>query len=840
MVGSRLFRTGWRHLIRHGWQSGLSVLGIMLGVAVVTAVDLANDSARRAFELSMEQVTGGTTHQIVGGPTGIPDHLYTSLRIQQELRPSAPVVEGLVRLRGETFTLLGLDPFAERGFRPVLEVGSGGGIGALLTRRDALAMPAVSARRLGLKQGDRIGIEVAGRVSEVEVAVLIGGQDESALDGLLFSDISTAQELLDRVGRLDRIDLILDNAGVAHWSKRLPEGVRLVSSGDRTAAMARMSEAFQINLGAMSLLALLVGAFLIYNAMTFSVLQRRGLLGMLRVMGVTRRELFRLVLLEAVVVGALGTLLGLALGILLAQGLVTLVARTINDLYFTLTVTQLSITGVGLLKATLLGMATTLAATLVPAFEAARSSPLAVTRRSHIEFHAHRTLPWLTTAGLVSMILGLLVVRLPGESLELGFSGLFLIIVGYALVVPPMVVLLSRLLLPLLKRFSGTVGRLAGRGIDASLSRTGLAVAALTVAVAATVGMGIMVSSFRATVEDWLAQTLRGDIYVSIPQRVSSRASTPLPEGLPQRLLKLSGIRELSLGRGIQVDTGNGPVNLLSIHMASASYEGFRFKGSTLPEVWQRFDAGEVIIASEPFAYRNGLKTGDQVALLTARGFRHFIIGGIFFDYGSDRGLLVITSDVYQALWEDPAISTVGIYLEDEDADIDGVMTLVRQSVGTLDDRIKVTANREIFTRSMEVFDRTFTITNVLRLLVIGVAFVGILSALMALMLEWRREHAILRATGLLPGQLLWLVLLQTGLMGFMAGLLSLPLGWFMAEVLIDVINKRAFGWSIQQLLPAGVLAEALLFSLAAALLAGLYPALRLMRTAPAAALREE
>jgi putative ABC transport system permease protein len=839
LVGSRLFRTGWRHLIRHGWQSGLSVLGIMLGVAVVTAVDLANDSARRAFELSMDQVTGGATHQIVGGPTGIPDHLHTSLRVRQGLRPSAPVVEGLVRLRGETFTLLGLDPFSEKGFRPVLEADGGGGIGTLLTRGDALAMPAVSARRLGLKQGDRIQIEVAGRASEVEVAMLIGGRDESALDGLLFSDISTAQELLDRVGRLDRIDLILDPAAAAHWSERLPEGVRLVSSGDRTAAMARMSEAFQINLGAMSLLALLVGAFLIYNAMTFSVLQRRGLLGMLRVMGVTRRELFGLVLLEAVVVGALGTLLGLALGILLAQGLVTLVARTINDLYFTLTVSQLSITGSGLLKATLLGMAATLAATLAPAIEAARSSPLAVTRRSHIELHAHRTLPWLTSAGLVSMILGLLVVRLPGENLGLGFSGLFLIILGYALVVPLVVVLLSRLLLPLLKRLSGSVGRLAGRGIDASLSRTGLAVAALTLAVAATVGMGIMVSSFRATVEDWLAQTLRGDIYVSIPQRVSSRASTPLPEGLPQRLLQLPGIRELSLGRGVQVDTGGGPVDLLSIEMASASYEGFRFKGPTLPEVWQRFDAGEVIIASEPFAYHRSLETGDRVSLLTARGVRQFTVGGIFFDYGSDRGMLVVTSRVYQALWEDDAVSTIGIYLE-EDAGIDAVMTRVRQSVGSLDDRIRVTANREIFARSMEVFDRTFTITNVLRLLVIGVAFVGILSALMALMLEWRREHAILRATGLLPGQLLGLVLLQTGVMGLMAGLLSLPLGWFMAEVLIDVINKRAFGWSIQQFLPTVVLAEALLFSLAAALLAGLYPALRLMRTAPVAALREE
>ncbi|MEA3291618.1 MAG: FtsX-like permease family protein, partial [Pseudomonadota bacterium] len=556
-------------------------------------------------------------------------------------------------------------------------------------------------------------------------------------------------------------------------------------------------------------------------------------------LGVTRGGLFRLVLLEALVIGVLGTLLGIALGILLAEGLVTLVTRTINDLYFTLTVSELSITPGGLLKAATLGTATTLVATLAPALEASRSSPLAVTRRSRIELQAHRALPWLTTVGVTAMLSGLLVVRLPGRDLDLGFLALFLIIVGYALLVPLSVVLLSRLFLPLLKRGFGTVGRLAGRGIDASLSRTGLAVAALTLAVAATVGMGIMVSSFRATVADWLGQTLQGDIYVSIPHRTSRHAANPLPADLPQRLRSLPDVRELSMGRSVRVEAEGETVNLLAIEMASTSYRGFRFPGPTIPGLWQRFGDGEVLLASEPFAYHNRLETGDEVALFTATGVRRFTLGGIFFDYGSDRGMLVLEAKTYREYWQDPAISTIGLYLEDG-ASMDSVLTAVRLAVGSLDERIRVSANRDIFERSLEVFDRTFTITNVLRLLVIGVAFVGILSALMALMLEWRREHAILRATGLLPEQLLRLVILQSGSMGLMAGLLSLPLGWLMAQVLIDVINKRAFGWSIQHLLPAGIFAEALLFSLAAALLAGLYPAFRLMRIAPASALREE
>ncbi|MEA3291516.1 MAG: ABC transporter permease, partial [Pseudomonadota bacterium] len=268
MVGSRLFRTGWRHLIRHGWQTALLVLGITLGVAVVTAVDLANDSASRSFELSMEQMTGRATHQIVGGPTGIPEQLYADLRIRQGLRPSAPVVEGLVRMRGETFTLLGLDPFAEKAFRPFLGTGDDGWIQGLLTRGDVLVMPAVSARRLGLNAGDGIQIEAGGRSSMLEVAAIVGEEEDAALDGLLLCDISTAQELLNRVGTLDRIDLILEETAAESWSRQLPDGLQLVRPGVRTAAMAKMSEAFQTNLRAMSLLALLVGAFLIYNAMT--------------------------------------------------------------------------------------------------------------------------------------------------------------------------------------------------------------------------------------------------------------------------------------------------------------------------------------------------------------------------------------------------------------------------------------------------------------------------------------------------------------------------------------------------------------------------------------------
>jgi len=351
--------------------------------------------------------------------------------------------------------------------------------------------------------------------------------------------------------------------------------------------------------------------------------------------------------------------------------------------------------------------------------------------------------------------------------------------------------------------------------------------------------MGIMTASFRATVSDWLHQTLQGDIYVSASRSSSIRASTPLPPALIEALPRLPGIEEVSLGRSIRIDENLGPVRLLAIQMAKASYRGFGFKGETLTALWERFHSGELILVSEPYAYRRNLKTGDRIAVPVAGGSRAFTIGAIFYDYGTDQGLLVVPMQIYRDYWKDDAVSTLGIFLQ-QGYPADQVLSAVRQILATVDASVKATPNRDILDHSLEVFDRTFTITRVLRLLVIAVAFAGILSAFLALQLERSLEYAILRATGLTPAELLKLVTLQTGILGLMAGVLALPLGWMMGKVLIEVINLRSFGWSLQSVFPPGLFVEAILLSLGAALLAGVYPGLRLARSAPAAAMRAE
>jgi putative ABC transport system permease protein len=562
-------------------------------------------------------------------------------------------------------------------------------------------------------------------------------------------------------------------------------------------------------------------------------------MGSLRILGVTRGQLFAGVLREALLVGLLGSLLGLVAGWLIAQGLLGLVTRTINDLYFVLTVTQVWPGPVQLGKGLALGLLVTLLAALAPALEAARSSPLAARQRSMLERRAHRALPWISLAGLLIAATGLGIAALPIPSLLLGFVALFLLMVGISLLTPWALVGFARGLIRLLGSSAGGVGRLAARGLEAGLSRTGLAVAALAVAVSATVGVGVMISSFRTTVDLWLQQTLGADVYVSAPARSNSRASSALDPEAAAVLRSLPQIDELTSGRNLSVDTDHGPVELLALRTGRQNHRGTRFKQGDPETAWQQLRDGQGILISEPFAFHSGLGVGDRLDIVTERGPESFPVRGVFYDYSSSRGLVLMGRELYDAHWGDRAISSLGIYLE-PGVDPISAAAAIRKALAVLPGNAEVSASAEIRELSLDIFDRTFAITQVLRLLVVGVAFVGILSALLALQLERTREHAILRALGLTPAGLTGLIGLQTLLMGLAAGLIAIPLGLLTADMLIDTINLRAFGWSMQTHVPIESLTGALLLSLGAAALAGLYPAWRLARMPPAEALHEE
>jgi putative ABC transport system permease protein len=830
---SLLLVAGLRYLLRHPWQGVLALTGIALGVAVVLAVDLANRGARAAFELSAAQLQGKATHRLVATDGTLPESLYVDLRRQPGHPPMAPVVTDWVRVAGRAgrYRLVGLDLFAEGPFRGRLAAVTQRRdmIGDWLTRPDALVLGTMAARQFGVTEGDPLQISFQDRFSELHVlaidpAVPAGGED------LLLVDIATAQSVLGLAGRISHVDLILDDAAM-HWlQERLSGDVQLVTVAEAAAGVTRLSAAFELNLTAMSLLALLVGMFLIFNAMSFSIVQRRSLLGRLRAVGVTPRQLFRLILSEALILGVLGTAAGLVLGVWLGEGLTRLVAATVSELYYQVSVAALHPDPLAFFKAGGLGLAGTLVASLVPAWQAAWTPPLTTLSRAALERATQRQLPWLAVLGLGALVSGLTAALFVPGGVIMGFCGLFLLVLGAALITAPLLHGLHRLFAT---RSPAGIFGMGVRNLDRHLSRMGIAIAALMVALSAGVGVGVMVDSMRGAVATWLNDLLRADLYVAA---AGFRDGEALPAAVVAEITTLPRVAAVSRYRQHTLRLPERQVTLIGAHLASPSRRGFELLAGGDDPVWEAFDRGGPLI-SEPLAYHLGLARGDHLSLPTPAGPRDFTVAGVFRDYASEHGRIFLEEGAYRRYWSDPAVNTLALFATGGDA-----AGLRRQVSETFAGRyrLELTPARAILAESLAVFDRTFRITRVLRALMLGVAFIGVLSALMALQLERSKEFAVLRALGLTRAQIAGLITGESLVIGVLAGVIAIPTGLLMAWVLIESVQRRAFGWTLPFDVDTGLLAQTMLVGLLASVLAAVYPAWRSSRRDPAPLLRED
>jgi putative ABC transport system permease protein len=845
MLTRTLLRTGFRDLRRRPLPTALMVLGVALGVAVLVAIDLAIASAGRGFARSTEAVVGRASHQIRGGPRGLPEAFYRRLRVEWGVRTSAPVVEGTaigLDLDRQPLRILGVDPLAEGPFRDHLDGRSlgAGGLAQLLTRPGGVLMGASMAARYRLPLGSPLRLQVGDRLATLSVIGLITPGDEAgpqALDGLILMDVGAAQKLLGQEGRLSRIDLRVTAGEAERLAALLPPGVRLAPAHEQSDTVGQLTAAFRLNLTALSLLALVVGMFLIYNTVLFSVVQRRPVIGTLRVLGATGGQVFALILAEAATASAAGTVLGLGLGWVLGQGVVRLVTRTINDLYYVLAVVDAPLTPGVVLEGIGLGVGAGLLAALAPAWEAARVEPVAALRPSTLEGKSRRLLPWVSGLGCLLALGGAATLAALPRSLVASFAGLFGIVLGLALLAPAATVGLMRVAGPAASALVGPLGRLAAGTVTKAVSRTGVAIAALMVAVSATIGVSLMIASFRTTVQDWLNTTLRADIYVGAPAG-GARNEPILSADVPARVAAVPGVVAVETLRSVRVASPEGEVQLVVVDSRRERDRAFyRFAEGDPATTWARLREGAVIV-SEPFAYRHQIPPHSGSLVLHTDGGAHtFPVAGIYYDYATERGTVLMSRSVYERFWDDRGLTSLAVYVA-EGGSAAAVADALRAALaGTA---LQVTPNRSLRAQALNVFDRTFTVTRSLRVLAVVVAFIGVWSALMALQVERTRELATLQVLGLTPGQLWGLTLLETGLMGAAAGLLSLPTGALLALILVDVINVRSFGWTMRLTLEPAIFLEALAVSVLAALLAAVYPLRRLQRIPLAAALRQE
>ena len=846
---SILLRQVLRHARRHKLLAALNILSVALGVCVFLAIMIANHSANRSFRAGVELLTGKANLE-VRGP--LDETLFPSLAKILGVSAATPVVQGILTLPdhpGEYIRLLGVDPFTNppfETFRMVWPDGSPVDVEAWLRERQAIALTRAFAQKLGLQQGDILRVHANGRPAELRVRFVLEPDDPAALSDIRSAsmDIGWAQELLGIVGQLDSVQLLLaddaDPAAVAEAARALvPSNVVVAAPQQRSEQIGKMLASFQLNLTALSLVSLLVGMFLIYNTVSSAVVRRRREIGILRAIGTSRREIRALFLGEALVFGIPGVILGILAAFPLAGLLVGAVGQTISSLYVLVSIEKLAVTPWQIAAAALAGLASVLAAAWIPSDEATK---VQVTRALHLgtAMEHYATVPrrWLVY-GLASLVLAWAAswFALHTGPALLGFAAAFLVIIGFAFLVPAATTAAGRLVFPLVNLLPhGTAWRLAARNLVRAIHRNSLTTAALMAAVAMTVGVSVMIYSFRASVDIWISRTIQADLFVTLAANEVTGFQTTIPDEVITWLENHPLVESVDTFHEKRIPFRGEEVFLGIIRGRTRGELEFTGGGSERKAQLLR-SPGHVAV-SESFARRHQVSEGDTIELAAPSGPQTFRIAGVYLDYTRDQGVILMDRDNYVALWPAVGAHTSGVHLLDP-ARADALGTELRTRFGQ-DTEYAIYSNASLRQRIFEIFDQTFAVTYVLRTISVIVAVLGVSLTLTTLVTEREREIGIMRAIGSSSGQVRRTFLAESALIGLLASLVGLAAGACLAMVLTWVINLAFFGWTVQLRYPMDLLAWTPVWIVTAAALAGLLPAARAARIQPAVALRSE
>ena len=602
-----------------------------------------------------------------------------------------------------------------------------------------------------------------------------------------------------------------------------------------------MLAAFRWNLRLLSYIALVVGAFLIYNTISVSVVRRRSEIGIVRALGTDRKDVLAAFLGEAACLGLAGALVGLPLGRIMAGGAVKLMAATVESLYVSSRPGAIALTPYSVALALLIGVGVAVVSALSPAREAMQVSPVDAMAQGRREYIARANKGRDLAIAAVLAVVAALAARMPafaGKPL-FGYLATILLIAAAAYAMPALVNFISRIAAGVLGKLFGVEAMLASRSLAASLRRTSVLVGALATAVAMMVSVGIMVGSFRQTVVSWMDNELPADLYLRPAGDVAADRHPTISVELVEKIAALPGVAAVDRLRAYEISYDGMPATLASVDLrVLRAYRKSDFlSGRPTGEVLDQLRGKNNIIVSEPFTYKHKVKVGDTITLGLGETMASFQIVDVFYDYASERGYILVGRDVLLKYLPDGKPTNLGVFLAP-----DAKAGEVRQEIQAVaaGHRILIFSNRDLRTEAVRIFDRTFAITYALEAVAVIVAVMGIAGALIALVIDRRRELGLLRFLGASSGQIRKMILVEAGLLGLLANLAGFVLGYFLSLILVFVINKQSFGWTIRFHWPVVVLLGALTVVYAATVLSGLYPARVAVRLNPLEVIHEE
>jgi putative ABC transport system permease protein len=816
-----------RHFSREKWKSGLTVLGIALGVAVFISIRISINSALDAFRSTVDHVAGKTHLEVTSPGNGFDENLFLQIKNAEDIVAATPVVQYVARCSppiNQPLFVLGIDIFTDRRFREYQFLGrvEEKSLLQFLLEPRAIAITKTFAEKFGLHQESRLNLLIGSKERSFTVKGIMEEEGPAKALGGNFAilDIAHAQEAFDKVGLLDRIDLLVDpgaslEAVAASLRKKLPPNIRVRRPQTRNSQVENMIGAFRLNLTALSFVSLFVGMFLIYNSMSISVIRRRREIGILRSLGVSERQILTLFLAEGAILGILGAILGIGIGLVMAKFTLASVSKTVTALYILVKAERLTISPITLLLGAVISVGVSVISAAAPAREAALTQPREALSLNYLERKVWVHAGTFMFAGVGALVLAsIFALQKPVFGMPIfGFASAFLILVGFSLITPGGTRWLNAFFAPVVERFFKTEGRLASHYVKDSLARTAITIAALMTALAM-----LMRISF------WVDQAITADIILTPASAAISGWDAFVPPEVVAHARKHPLVKEIDTIRVSEMDYG-GRVVLLwaAVTPVLLHQTRLRFLRGDEAEIRKRVTrAGEVIV-SETFSMKSGLREGQDLMMQTPGGLREFRIAGVFYDYTTENGMIIMDLALYQKIWRDFRINRATLYLKD----ISRLQDVRKELVGSLSGKYQVLAvsNRELRDEILRIFDQTFAVAQALKVIAFVVAILGIINSMLAMVIERERDIGILRAIGTFKAQIRKMTLVEAQLMGLVGFVLGAVSGVFLSMVLIYVINKQSFGWTIQFFPVPSVFLQSLVLVVVASFLAGLFPA---------------
>ncbi len=802
------------HLLREKGNNLLTVTGICLGVAVFVAIEITNKSTLGSFRKSMDSVAGNATIQIDGGEIGIPEEVILNLIDIPGVIRVAPVIHGypLVGDYGEDIILVqGVDLLREYDIREY-KTENGGNLGLAglteLIEPDSIAICRSFAERKNLTVGDTLVLKYNQRENEMKIRMLLEKEGPSLALGGNFAimDIASAQEIFDKIGYLDRIDIVsapdfpIDKL-IKDIRSLVPPGLQVKRPDMRNRQIEHILSSFQINLKILSYIAILVGIFLIYNTLNLSVERRRQEIGIMRSIGASRLQIYGMILQEATILGLAGSALGIVLGLFLARRAISFVSRTVTAIYLLSSIDEITLTGSVVVMGMLIGLACTIISSLIPAKRASRIRP-------HIVIGIYESdneeRPYISSWRLLVISLTFFLGAISFSLLSLkkanpvpGYIAVLLILCGFTCLTPGFIRGFLCILKPLIERYLPIPGKFSIQNLLRSGSRVFAATAALMASLAMLISIAIMVESFRKTVYMWTIQTLKADLYITTAIRFARGTEDRLRNGVREIVKGVEGVAQTGPYRFICINYKDTKIGLASNDFDVFLNRGnIWFKSGDPIELLKKTKAAEGVLISENLELKHGFKPGDKITLNTPVGIKSFLIHGIYYDYTNDLGVVLMDRELYKRVWKDDHISTMGVFLE-SNADADRVAQDIREELGTSDYLI-VMRGQELRDKAMETFRQSFHIFFALEIIAIAIALLGITNSLMISIIHRQREIAVLRSLGALKKQIKQTIVIEAGLIGLIGNILGIFAGVAISLIMIFIITRQSFGWSIQ------------------------------------------